>query len=249
MATLDEVKDLLTNLSNDFKEHRAHMKTSLDEVTTKIDDIKTRLTANEKIISEHNIKIHVNIDDIKTNKFEISELSNTIKQLEKDNEMLANSLDEQIDRNMRETLIFSGIGGTEKTWDETKKTLAKTLESLEKKKVTNADDRYTRQDFSYAIVRAHRGGKGKKNENNVYAKFNSQELVDHIKTLAFADKNIFINQMHSPKVNERLYKGRQLIKTLKASAASKTWKLYMNDRCQLMCKKPGEERYIVYKQF
>ena len=73
--------------------------------------------------------------------------------------------------------------------------------------------------------------------------------MDHIKTLSYVNRDIFINQMHSPMVNERLFNGRKLIKTLKESAASKSWKMYMNDRCQLMHKKPGEDRYVMYKQF
>ena len=150
---------------------------------------------------------------------------------------------------MRETLIFTGIGGSDRKWDETKKILADTLTKLEKKKITDADERYEFDGFFDGIVRAHRGGKGSKGENNIYAKFSSQELVDHIKTLSLVNRDIFINQMHSPMVNERLFKGRQLIKTLKGSDASKSWKMYMNDRCQLMYKRPGEDKYVMYKQF
>ena len=225
------------------------MKSTLDELVKKIDGITTRVSANEEAIKEHNSKVHMNIDDIKTNKYEISELKDTIKKLERDNETFSKSLDEQIDRNMRETLIFSGIGGSDKAWDDTKNILADTLTKLEKKKVTKAQDRYEFDDFFHGIVRAHRGGKGRKGENNIYTKYSSQELVDHIKTLSFVSREIFINQMHSPMVNERIYKGRQLIKTLKVSDASKSWKMYMNDRCQLMHKKPGEEKYTLYKQF
>ena len=150
---------------------------------------------------------------------------------------------------MRETLLFTGVDGNEKTWDETKDKLARTLAKLERKKVVESEERYSEDDFFDGIVRAHRGGKGKKDANKIFAKFTSQQMVDHIKTLSHADKNIFINQMHSPMVNQRLFDGRKLIKTLKGSDASKHWKLYMNDRCQLMCKRPGEDKYVVYKQF
>ena len=54
--------------------------------------------------------------------------------------------------------------------------------------------------------------------------------------------------MRSPMINERLFKGRTLIKTLKISEDSKTWKMYMNDKCQLMHKKPGSPKYTMYKQ-
>ena len=249
MATLEELKELVTSLADEFKVHCSDVKSSLEGLSTKIDDVLVRVTVNEAAIKEHEAKIVVNIDDIKTNTFELGELKKTVQQLEQDNERLAKSLDDQIDRNMRETLIFSGIGGTNESWEQTKENLASTLEKLEKKKVVKEEDRYSYDDFFDSIVRAHRGGKGRKNESKIYAKFSSQQLVDHIKTLSLVNRDIFINQMHSPMVNERLFKGRQLIKTLKASAASKSWKLYMNDRCQLMCKRPGEDKYVMYKQF
>ena len=172
-----------------------------------------------------------------------------VELLEKDNEQLAKSLDEQIDRNMRETLIFSGVDGTEKTWDETKDKLARTLAKLEQKKVAKPEERYSVDDFFDGIVRAHRGGKGRKDANKIFAKFSSQQMVDHIKTLSHVNRDLFINQMHSPMVNQSLYDSRKLIKTLRGSHASKHWKLYMNDRCQLMCKRQGEDKYVMYKQF
>ena len=249
MTTLEKLELLITTLSTEFKDHRSKVELSLNDLLTKIEGVAERVSTNEAAVKEHEDKITTNIEDIKANKFELDELKNNVKLLQEDNERLAKSLDDQIDRNMRETLIFSGIAGGDTKWEETKKNLAKTLTNLEKKKVEKEEDRYSYDDFFYGIVRAHRGGKGRKDENKIYAKFSSQQLVDHIKTLSLVNRDIFINQMHSPMVNERLFNGRKLIKTLKGAAASKSWKMHMNDRCQLMCKKPGEERYVMYKQF
>ena len=249
VTTLDDVITLLNELTTEFRTQFIEVKNSIKSLGTQIEGISVRVTANENAIKEHSEKIHTNIDDIKTNKHELDNLVNKVNKLEEDNVRLAKSLDEQIDRNMRETLIFTGISGSEKSWDETKNKLAQTLAKLEKKKVAEKDDQYTYDDFYEGIVRAHRGGKGQKGENKIFAKFSSQQIVDHVKTLSLGIKDIYINQMHSPMVNERLYNGRKLIKTLKASAASKTWKMHMNDRCQLMHKKPGDDRYVMYKQF
>ena len=145
--------------------------------------------------------------------------------------------------------MFGGIGGKERSWEDTKVVLAKKLHSLEVIKVSNVDDQYLYDDFYDNIVRAHRGGKGKKDEDTIYAKFSSQSLVDHIKDLAFVKRNIYISQMRSPMINTRLYNGRNLIRTLRNNAESKSWKMFMNDKCQLMHKKPDSDKYIMYKQF
>ena len=79
-----ELKTLVQDLIAEFKDHRLTMKSTLDELVKKIDGITTRVSANEEAIKEHNSKVHRNIDDIKTNKFEISEPKDTIKQLERD---------------------------------------------------------------------------------------------------------------------------------------------------------------------
>ena len=203
---------------------------------------------NEADIKNYSAKTNTNTEDILANNNEIAGIRESVERLTNDNEKLAKSLDEQIDRNMRETLIFGGVGGTEKTWEETKVKLANTLFSLEEKRIESDNDRFTYYDFYYGIVRAHRGAK-ERNAKQIYAKFSSQEMVEHIKTLSFVKKDIYINQMRSPMVSERLYNGRMLIKTLKGEDASKQWKMYMNDRCQLMHKKLGADKYIMYKQF
>ena len=98
-------------------------------------------------------------------------------------------------------------------------------------------------------MRAHRGTKGKKDENRIYAKFVSAEMVDYVKSLTFVNKNIFMNQMRSPMVNARLFRGRTQIRTMKETDEYRGSKMYMNDRCQLMLKKPGTASYVKYKQF
>ena len=239
---------MLGHLTTEVKEHRNDMKTSIKNIEEKISNISLRVSANEKDLKNFAGKTETNIEDILANKNEIETLKDSVEALRNDNAKLTKSLDDQIDRNMRETLIFGGVNGVEKSWEETKTNLAKLLTKLEEKKVEHKADRYSFDDFYYGIVRAHRGAKGKY-ERQIYAKFSSQQMVEHIKTLAFVDKNIFINQMRSPLINERLYNGRKHIRLLKADNESKTWKMFMNDRCQLMHKKDGADKYTVLKQF
>ena len=117
MATLETLEQLITSLTHEFKEHRSKVELTLNDLLTKIEGIATRVSTNEAAVKEHEGKINTNIEDIKANKFELVELNNTVKLLQEDNERLAKSLDDQIDRNMRETLIFSGIAGDDKKWE------------------------------------------------------------------------------------------------------------------------------------
>ena len=106
MTTLEELKELVTTLVSEFKEHRTSIESSLECLSTKIDNVLARVAVNEVAIKEHEAKICTNIDDIKANNFVLSDLKNSVKQLEQDNERLAKSLDDQIDRNMRESLYL-----------------------------------------------------------------------------------------------------------------------------------------------
>ena len=85
----------------------------------------------------------MNIDDILAKKNEIETLKDSVEPLQNGNVKLTKSLDEQIDRNMRETLIFGGVNGVEKSWEDTKVNLANLLTKLEEKKVEHKADRYT----------------------------------------------------------------------------------------------------------
>ena len=80
--------------------------------------LATRLNLVEKEVlqlKENNSGNNV----IKANTFEIGQHNDVIKQLQKDHEKLSIELDEQTDRNMRETLVIHGVGGAEKSWEET----------------------------------------------------------------------------------------------------------------------------------
>lgn len=131
----------------------------------------------------------------------------------------------------------------EKSWAETKDNLSTFLADLDE------TGEYERDDIYNEIIRAHRGKKGKKDEKTIYVKFVSSSTVDFVKSLAFKKAGVFINQMRSPLVNERLFSARKLMRQLRDSEEGKNWKLHVNERCQLMCKKRGEQRYSVHKQF
>ena len=245
-----ELKQMFTTLTDEVKDYRNEVKSSINNLEEQLKGISTRVAANELSVETNKTTSDTNAAEILAIKNELTELKQSVNMLQKENERLTNSLDEQIDRGMRETLVFSGkgLGKREKSWEETLQHLAKTLTSLEEKKVAKKEDRYTYNDFYDGVVRIHRG-KLINDDNNIYAKFSSQILVDHIKTLSHVKKDIYISQLHSPQVNERLFHGRNLMRTLRKADGSKSWKMFLNDRCQLMHKKPGDQKYTMYKQF
>ena len=151
-------------------------------------------------------------------------------------EKLETLIDEQTDRNMRETLVISGVPGSEKNWEATKCMLAKFLEEL--------SDWKLHQDLIYnSIVRAHRG-----KDNLIFVKFCNDSVFTDIKRLNFKKKDIYINQMRSPLVTKRIKKALSLRKLLKDGEGSK-WKMFVNDKIELMVNRPGETKYSRYKVF
>ena len=62
-----------------------------------------------------------------------------------------------------------------------------------------------------------------------------------------ARKGVFVNQMRSPMVRDRIAKA--LDYRMEIRELHNDWKMFVNDKVQLMVKKPGEKLYIKYKQF
>jgi chromosome segregation ATPase len=103
MATMDELKEMLVALTTEVKDHRNEMKTSIKIIEEKISNISLRVSANEKDLKNYAAQTEANTEDILANKNEIEPLKDSLKLLQNDNAKLTKSLDEQIDRNMRES--------------------------------------------------------------------------------------------------------------------------------------------------
>ena len=146
--------------------------------------------------------------------------------MQEEHAVLASQLDDQIDRNMRETLAVHGIGGNEKSWEETRAKLSDYLSELSQE--MNKDEIYD------SIIRAHRGP----NSNSIFVKFNDGYVVNHVKALR-TERGVYINQMRSPMVKRRVKESVRVKKMLKANDG-KNWKMYVNDKVQLMIRKPDD---------
>ena len=101
--------------------------------------------------------------------------------------------------------------------------------------------------FYGSINRAHRGKKGTRDELTIYVKVNSNEALTQIKNLRFMKKDLFINQMRSPMVRERVKKGLDIIKAYKSNPGKEKFKMYVSDSLNIMVKKPGDQKYSVFQ--
>ena len=244
-AIADEGKITMSCVQKSINECNEVINSRLDAIENNIAGISTRLTGIEVQLKDTVNKSQTNTDDIATVNFDLAALKGRMEELNEaaqiknhEIETLARTLDEQIDRNMRETLIIHGIEGTERTWQETRIKLSKYISELSGNGI-NERDVYT------SIVRAHRGGSGSK---TIFAKFNDGYVMRQIKDLSVKKRGLFVNQMRSPNVTLRNQKGLAARKHLREGEGA-NWKLYMNDKIQLMVKRPTETRYTFYQQF
>ena len=97
---------------------------------------------------------------------------------------------------MRETLVIHGVGGAEKSWEETTDVICSHLTEI-----SNGELSYS--SLYNTIVRAHRGGKDNK---AIFVKFNNSFTVNQVKKLRTA-RGVYINQLRSRMINDRLKKG------------------------------------------
>ena len=246
MATIKEIEKLIAASSKALEslivKYNTDLNLRLDTIESSVNGISTRLLVLEKKVDNNEIKINDNAEEIKASNSEIKALAEKIVLLESlirvqesEVENLVNKVDEQQDRNMRETLVISGIAGEEKDWEATKKLLCKYLEEL-------SDYKMNKNLIYNSIIRAHRG-----KSNAIFVKFSNNNVLRDVKGLNFKRKNVYINQLRSPLVSERIKRALILRKELQEGEGKK-WKMFVNDNVQLMVKRPGEDKYSRYIQ-
>ena len=178
-------------------------------ITSNHNDLKSSIDA-VKELSEAAIKKATD------NETQINELSEEIKEISLTNNEnnaltiakiseLAEELDDQINRNLRTTLIFRGIATnpTEKSWDDTTNILIDNI--------TNHCPDLDGDTVYNAIERAHRGrpNTDKTKPPNIYVKFNSWRDSERIKNTIIkknkgkGNKYLQVSPMYSKSVTKR----------------------------------------------
>lgn len=247
MAIIKDIEQLIAasykSLESVIIKFNTDINLRLDTIESSLNVVSTRLLVLENQMINSDIKINDNVEEIKATNGQLKDLSEKIVHLktlmriqESEMEKLDNKIDEQLDHNMRETLVISGIPGAEKDWEATKKLLARYIEEL-------SDYKLDKNKIYNSIAQAHRG-----NKDAIFVKFSNNLILQDVKGLNFRRKNVYINQLRSPIVAGQIKKALIERKALQEGEGAK-WKMFVNDNVQLMVKRPGEDRYTRYKQF
>lgn len=177
--------------------------------------------------------------------------SNKLDKLEKKCKELEDQLDDQTNRNMRTTLVFKGIAGQEKSWNETVNLLSEQISTMAE------DKNITKAAVSMWIERGHRASK--KDGSNIIAKFLSWQHSERVKSILIkynieSKRNgnlrtppIYVEQLLSQKTMVRMNAAKMKRKEMKAEHPD--WKLHVVFPAKLMCKKPDDERYSIVSEF
>ena len=124
--------ETISSLQRTFQEENAKLVIKLENVESSVTKLATRLNLVEKEVLELKAKTSGNCNDIKVNTYEKDQHNDAIKGLQSDLEKLSIELDEQTDRNMRETLVIHGVGGAETSWEDTTDVLCNYLSDISK---------------------------------------------------------------------------------------------------------------------
>ena len=202
----DELKILIQGTNVKIDSMRQDMANNYKQLKNSIDNIQSQVSDHSKQISalqEENEKLKI-------------EASERDKKLE----ILDNLIDDQVNRSLRNTLVFRNIErkATEKTWNDCRHEIAEVI--------AKHCNMY-RDDIVSMIERAHRGQKAQSNSDssnisNIYVRFFSWRDSEYIKSSIInvnkRNKNfINVSQMYSKKTTENFNKALTLRKTLKVS--------------------------------
>ena len=151
-------------------------------------------------------------------------------------------LDKQIDSDLREHLVLYGVPGSEKTWEETARRLAKWFGE-------NIDGR-TEKEFDQNIWRAHRGPynpeKGGPRPIFVYMNYRYIDLVQQ-KMKSGPIGGVSIKEQYSSNTQARVNEALAYRKVWKARNANS--KAFIAYPAVLKVQKEGESGYRVEKSF
>ena len=232
---------LFTNLkqfiSNELGELTNHLFQRMDDLVKNVSNNKRAIELQDKKFKN----FEENYDKLcKSNSDLASKLLETKKELEEANDRL----EDQTNRQMRKTLVFTNIAeGNEEEKDVTS-LLQNVISKVSKGKMVNAKE---------YIERAHRGKKkrnGKGGPRPIYAAVDDWRHSEAIKGFFLDrqnDSGIYCDQMYGPRTTWRRSQALRERKELKQQR--KITKGYVAFPARLMVLKPGEDKYILWKDY
>ena len=256
-------KDIL-NVLNEITEFKVFIGTQLNDIKVsvesntksiqfmrqEIDETKSSLTAriSQLEIDLEHIKAKRSIDEIPLdNSLMLNDSSQNshLNSLEKQVKDLKEALDDQVNRNCRQTMVFWGV--PENQGENTTTVLADVLAKATKTK---------RPTVLQYLDRVHRGKLSEKYPNNprpIYAKFTTwkhaqnynQNLIKYNQNIKNDDeRKVFVDQLYSNEISKRRKIAREEIKTLKAQ--EKNLKCFIKYPAKVMVKRG--ENYVIHSQ-
>ena len=239
--------------SQDLSEQLANFK---DVILKRLDAIDFKFNKIFESIQETKLMA---IEAINTASEALQTSNENLTTMKKDNEelvkkinILESRIDDQANRSMRSTLVFRGIPGNEKSWDETSKKLASTIAVIDKS--VTADQAMNWIERAHRAPQSRNNPNNKKNaNNNIIAKFNSWKESERVKRMIIEHnrrqeiKTIFVEQLQTPQLMEGTNEAKLYWKDLKEK--NPAWKLFISHPAKLMGKKPNESSYKVVKEF
>ena len=130
-----KIDDLSSNISNIEAEVR-NTNTKFDNVTKRMEDLELKVEeTDERVVSVE--------EEVVLLRQENTELRGMFAEMRKD-------LDDQIDRGLRDHLVFYGVKGTDRTWAQTEGVLVDLIHKT-------LDGDRSKESYADAITRAHRG--------------------------------------------------------------------------------------------
>ena len=231
MVSAEQMKVLLNEQKEDI----------LREMNVKFTEIKMDL----KQVKEIAVKAE---SQSSTNEASISQLKSDVAVLKAANEKLASQLDDQINRSMRNTLIFKVIKEEpNESWDETEKALCQVIARHLKMDVEAVEE---------MVERAHRGKPSaeRRGPRNIYVKFYSWKDSESIKA-GFSSLNmkhpkmaIRAEQMFSAELTSR--RNTAMLERKKLIADKSISQCYLKYPAILMAKKSNNDKnYFKLKSF
>ena len=212
------------------------MDTKFDELSTRIEIIDKKAEVAESLAKQNQNSISNLTSESTALQEKIAEQAKKIHELEV-------NIEDQINRNSRDTLVIRGIKkeNQEKTWNNTSHVLSSFLCGL---------FGWNPNQFLSDIERAHRGDY--KNPNSpIYVKFISwkvsQAVLDSIiRANRSRQTNISASQKYSDKVQKRMNRLLITRQEFKSDEEKSSWKSYVKYPGVLMVKKPEDRNYSVY---
>ena len=255
--TAEEIKNIFEKLLQSREENIInHITTECEKINDNITALSHRITALEDDVQKTQDNILALENEVTINKnnmnIQTTEMGNDVRLLNVLVKELENQVEDQTNRNMRNTLIIKGIreDPTEKNWDDATNALVSHLTSIFD---------WDPDSLNADIERCHRGRKeavemrndNKRNQPRpIFVKFHSWKTAEQIRRrIIGAHKQkktrIIVSQMFSKKTTKRMNDQLEIRKHLLLE--NKEWRAVVKFPGILLVKKPGDADFSPYK--